>query len=110
MKFNGYVVFCYGILVMLGGLIGYLTADSLPSLIAGTVFGATLIAGSMGILRNSIVAFFVSLGTSGALALFFAFRYYTTSKMMPAGFMGILSLLIFLMLLTTKGKPSKDAT
>lgn len=108
MKITGYTVLGYGLIVMLGGLIGYLTADSWVSLFAGTICGAILVAGGMGIVRNSLYAYFVSLGMTTVLAIFFIFRYITTEKLMPAGIMTGMSVLILLLLLVTRGKiPNK---
>jgi uncharacterized membrane protein (UPF0136 family) len=102
MKFNGIIVLIYGILVLLGGTIGYLTKGSLASLFSGAACGALLIASALGIFRTSVIAFFTALGTSGALGIFFAVRYYVTGSMMPAGGMAILSSTVFLLLLTAK--------
>lgn len=102
MKFNGTVVLLYGILVLLGGLIGYLTKGSLASLFAGSICGALLIASALGIFRTSVLAFFIALGISAALGIFFAIRYYITVSIFPAGGMALLSLIVFLLLLTAK--------
>ena len=102
MKFNGAVVLIYGILVLLGGLIGYLTKGSLGSLFAGSLCGALLIASALGIFRTSVLAFFTALGISGSLGIFFAIRYYVTVSMFPAGGMALLSLIVFILLLTAK--------
>ena len=107
MKFTGIIVSVYGIVVVLGGLVGYLTADSLPSLIAGSVCGALLFASGLGLIRSSVIAFFTGLGVTLALAVFFGARYYLTLKMMPAGMMTVISLTILLLLLTTKGQPKR---
>ncbi len=80
MKLTGGIVLAYGVVVMLGGLIGYLMADSLPSLFAGTLSGAALVAAGMGILRNSKVAFLVSLVVTVLLSVFFVFRCFTTGN------------------------------
>lgn len=107
MKFTGIIVTLYGLIVVLGGLIGYLTADSLPSLIAGSVCGAMLFASGLGLYRNSVIAFFTAFGVTISLTIFFSIRYYLSLKMMPAGMMAIVSFIILLLLLTTKGKPKK---
>jgi uncharacterized membrane protein (UPF0136 family) len=104
MRFPGIIVIVYSILVLMGGLIGYLFADSLPSLIAGSVFGAVLFASGLGILRKSIIAFFTALTSSGILAAFFSYRYWETAKWMPAGMMALLSGIIFVMLLSTRAQ------
>lgn len=107
MKFTGMIVTAYGLIVALGGLVGYLTAESLASLIAGSLFGALLFASGLGLCRSSIVAYFTGTILSLSLTVFFSIRYYHTQKMMPGGMMAIISALIFLMLLTAKGRPKK---
>lgn len=103
MKFNAIMVVCYGLIVAGGGLAGYLTAGSLPSLIAGSVFGSILFACGLGLFRTSVIAFFTALATSGILTIFFAFRYYLNGNMMPGGMMALVSFSIFMLLITTKG-------
>lgn len=107
MRFTASIVTIYGLFVLMGGLIGYLTADSLPSLISGAIFGALLFASGLGIYRSSVLAFFTAMGLSLILALFFSFRFYHSLKLMPAGMMAIFSFLVFLLILTTRGKPKK---
>ncbi len=108
MKYTGYIVLGYGVIVMLGGLIAYLTADSMVSLFTATISGAILVAGGMGILRNSLYAYFLSLGLTTLLSIFFIYRYMVTEKFMPAGMMTGLSIIILLLLLITRGRmPNK---
>ncbi|MGA8165274.1 MAG: TMEM14 family protein [Waddliaceae bacterium] len=104
MKFNAIVVLFYGLIVLIGGLIGYLTAGSLASLLAGSLSGALLFASALGLFRTSVLAFFTALAVSGVLAVFFIIRYVMTWKMIPSGRMGIISIAVFLLLLTTKGQ------
>ena len=104
MKFSGIIVIIYSILVLLGGLIGYLFANSLPSLISGTIFGAALFTCGLGILRSNLAAFITSIMLSGLLTLFFGYRFWLTEKLMPAGMMGIISGLIFILLISTRSK------
>jgi len=109
MKFTGVTVAFYGLLVVMGGLIGYLTADSLPSLIAGSVSGALLFASGLGIWRSSVAAFFTALAVTVVLLVFFSVRYYLTLKPMPAGMMTALSAVMLILILTTKGRPKKNS-
>lgn len=104
MRFTGIVVIVYSVLVLMGGLIGYLFANSLPSLISGTLFGAALFTCGLGILRTNMSAFLVALVLAGVLAAFFGYRYWLTAQLMPAGMMGLISGLIFLMLASTRAK------
>jgi uncharacterized membrane protein (UPF0136 family) len=108
MKLTGGIVLAYGVIVMLGGLIAYLMADSWVSLFTATLAGAVLVAGGMGIIRRSLYAYFISVGVTTVLAIFFIFRYIQTEKMMPAGIMTGMSVLILLLLLITRGRiPNK---
>lgn len=109
MKFNGVIVLLYGLIVLAGGLFGYLTANSLPSLIAGSIFGALLFGSGLGLFRTSIVAYFTALLSSFILTLFFAFRFYKTGAMTPSGMMAGLSFIIFLLLLSTRGTRKVDS-
>lgn len=111
MKITGGIVLGYGVVVMLGGLIGYLKADSLVSLFTGTISGAILVAGGMGLIRKSIYAYLVSLAMTTLLAIFFMIRYVMSEKMMPSGIMAGLSVIIILLLLITRGRiPNRAQT
>ena len=82
----------YAITVLTGGIIGYVKANSIPSLVAGLFFSGFAAWGA----RNSSLRqkdVIVGLGTSAALFGFMAYRFYNSQKFMPAGFISILSLL-----------------
>lgn len=99
------IVYIYGVLVAVGGVIGYLKAKSLPSLIMGLLFGIGLLGASYALQKNYNAAFCAILGLSGFLTLFFGYRYWLTKGFMPGGLMAILSLVVFLLisLMRTKG-------
>lgn len=104
MKYTGILIIVYSIIVLLGGLIGYLMADSLPSLISGVVFGAALFTCGMGILKSNATAFLISIALTAVLAVFFVYRYWMTAKMMPAGMMAVISGIILLLLMSTRAR------
>lgn len=83
----------FGALTIVGGIIGYVKAGSLPSIIAGAITGVLLlIAGSLLSSHRSIglaTAFAVSL----LLAVQFVPKFIRTAKVMPAGLMSILSVI-----------------
>lgn len=93
------VALIYGLLVLLGGIMGYVQAQSLPSLISGLVFGVALLASSWGLWRGSGAAGYWAVGLTLLLALFFGYRFFTTGKWMPAGGMLMLSLAALILLL-----------
>jgi uncharacterized membrane protein (UPF0136 family) len=81
----------FGALTIIGGIIGYVKAGSLPSIIAGSITGLLLlIAGSLLPEHRAIglaTAFIISL----FLAAQFIPKFIRTGKAMPAGMMSILS-------------------
>jgi uncharacterized membrane protein (UPF0136 family) len=83
----------FGALTIIGGVIGYVKAGSLPSIIAGSITGILLvIAGSIlpqHRMAGLATAFIVSLLLAGQ----FVPKFFRTGKMMPAGMMSILSII-----------------
>jgi len=68
---NAYFILVYGLIVIGGGVFGYLKAGSLPSLIMGTTFGLLLLCSGWFLLQKSTLAHFASVALSGILGLFF---------------------------------------
>lgn len=83
----------FGALTIVGGIIGYVKAGSVPSIIAGAITGLLLIIAAFLLPEHRAVglatAFFVSL----LLAAQFVPKLIRTGKMMPAGMMSILSVI-----------------
>lgn len=94
MKTNALVIFAYALVVVTGGIIGYTTVGSLPSLVMGLSFGLLLLASGWAMLKKSTLAHFSAVTLSAILALFFLYRFIITWKIMPAGMMAIISLLV----------------
>lgn len=102
MRISAYTVLIYSALVLIGGMIGYNQAHSLPSLIAGTISGLLLLACAIGMFRKSILALAISVVISALLMFFFAYRFVLTAKFMPAGMMAILSLATVLIIIVSR--------
>lgn len=83
----------YAAAVTLGGVLGYVKAKSIPSLGAGLLFGSALTYGTyqMSQDRSNVGVF---LGTSAVLAGVMGYRYYNTGKIMPAGLISAVSVLM----------------
>ncbi len=83
----------FGALTIIGGVIGYVKAGSLPSIIAGAITGVLLLVAGWILPANRnpglIIAFIVSL----VLAAQFVPKFIRTAKVMPAGLMSILSVI-----------------
>lgn len=94
MKTNACIIFAYSLIVIAGGIIGYTTAGSVPSLVMGLAFGLLLLGSGWAMLKKSTLAHFSAVTLSAILALFFLYRFAITWKIMPAGMMAIVSLLV----------------
>jgi len=87
----------FGILTIAGGIVGYLKAGSLPSIIAGSITGVLLlIAGSL-LPEHRAAGLATGLVISLLLAAQFIPKFLRTGKAMPAGMMSILSVIGIIM-------------
>lgn len=90
-----YYSFLYGTLILVGGVVGYAKAGSIPSLVAGVCFGvlvngltyAKLYSANTPTPKVTATGLQSLLCVSFVLAAFFGYRYATTKKFMPAGLM-----------------------
>lgn len=93
-KSSGIVVIVYAILVLIGGIIGFIKANSVSSLVMGTGFAIALLLSGYGLLKRSLAGLYASSALTVVLTLFFAFRFYKTHVFMPAGLMFILGIAV----------------
>ncbi len=79
--------FAYGVLALVGGIIGYAQAKSTASLISGIVSGVLLIAA--GVLQRQGMAWggILAAVITAVLVVVFIVRLIKTRKFMPAGLM-----------------------
>lgn len=89
----------YGVLVIIGGIIGYISAASTPSLVMGTSFGVIIIASGLGMFYRLNWGFSLALLALFILTIFFTYKFIVTMKAMPAGIMLALSLIMISLLL-----------
>ena len=82
----------YGILSIIGGIIGYKSAGSKVSLISGTISGLLLIIAAYLQIQGQNVGLILAVIITSLLVVVFAVRLIKTRKMMPAGLMVILGL------------------
>jgi len=92
MKAPGIVILLYGLVVLGGGIIGYTTAGSMASLIAGSAFGLGLLASGLGVLRGKDMGFLMAPILTVLLTMFFGYRFALSGEFMPSGLMGVISL------------------
>lgn len=76
----------YSTLLIIGGLIGFMTAGSFASLLMSTLFAFLLLFSLY--LKNIPMSYTVL----SFLTAFFAYRTFTTGKFMPSGLMTLISL------------------
>ena len=87
----------FGLLTIAGGIIGYVSKGSMPSIIAGSVSGLALVAAAF-LLPNNAVAGLVLAGlVSILLAGRFVPAFIKTEAIMPAGMMSVLSVIGIIM-------------
>lgn len=83
----------FGVLTIVGGLVGYLKAGSSISLISGAIAGILLLTAAWLLPAHPAVALAIALIVSLLLAGRFIPNFIATSKVMPAGMMSILSVI-----------------
>lgn len=88
------IVWVYAVLIMAGGLMGFLKAKSKASLIMSTACAVPLVLVALGHLPVLVAQLI-----AGFLMVFFSVRYASSKKLMPAGMMAGLSLVTLGLLL-----------
>lgn len=83
----------YGILAIIGGIIGYVQAYSKASLISGSISGLLLIFGGVMQLQAQDWGLTLAAVVTALLVVVFAVRLAKTRKFMPAGLMMVVGLI-----------------
>lgn len=91
------VIAVYGALVFAGGLMGFIKANSIPSLIMGSVSALLLFVTSYGLLSGYSWAPIAAFAIPLLLTLFFLYRFSLSYAFMPAGLMVILGIATLIM-------------
>jgi uncharacterized membrane protein (UPF0136 family) len=81
----------FGLLTIVGGVIGYVKAGSTASLIAGGISGVVLLAAAFLLPGNPALGLIIAGVVSLVLAARFIPNFMQTGKVMPAGLMALLS-------------------
>ncbi len=92
----------YAILLLLGGIMGYVSAKSKPSLISGVISGLLLCVTIILQLQQIALGLILAKIITGFLVLVFMIRLWKTRKFMPAGLMLVVSVAILVILLQTR--------
>lgn len=91
MKIAAAATLTYGLLVLAGGIFGYVQAKSLPSLITGVLCGLILLLAGGYMWQGNMPAAYVAGAMALLLGFFFAYRFSATGNFMPGGLMLALS-------------------
>lgn len=87
-----WLLLLYAALVIAGGILGYVKAQSKPSLVSGLISGIALLVAWFVTLQSYDTGMMLATVFAIALLIVFAIRFRKTNKFMPAGLMAILSL------------------
>lgn len=98
MKKKAIIIGCYSILILIGGIIGYVIANSLASLIASSLIALILLGCTALVWKGNLVAYHTTTLLTACLLIFFTYRFFLSYKVAPAGIMALISgiLLIYL--------------
>lgn len=81
------IVFIYGLLLLIGGIIGYLKADSMVSLFMGSLSALLVWTSARLMAKGFALGTLAALALTSVLTLFFLYRFMQTHAFMPAGLM-----------------------
>jgi len=83
----------FGLLTIAGGIIGYVKAGSVVSIIAGSITGILLLVAAFLLPEHRAAGLATALIVSLLLAAQFVPKFLRTGKVMPAGMMSVLSVI-----------------
>jgi uncharacterized membrane protein (UPF0136 family) len=91
-------LWAYVVLLLAGGLIGFIKAGSKISLFTSVLFAALLALCATGVIHP----FWITSVLVGILAVVFVVRFIKTSKFMPSGLILLLSIALLVVLLADR--------
>lgn len=83
----------FGVLTITGGIIGYVKAGSMASIIAGSITGILLLVAAFLLPQHRAIGLATAFIISLLLAAQFVPKFIRTGRVMPAGMMAILSVI-----------------
>ena len=83
----------FGVLTVAGGVVGYVKAGSVASIIAGAITGVLLLVAAFLLPEHRAIGLATAFIISLLLAAQFAPKFIRTGRAMPAGMMSILSVI-----------------
>ena len=86
-------IIVFGVLTVAGGVVGYVKAGSVASIIAGSITGVLLLVAAFLLPEHRAIGLATAFIISLLLAAQFAPKFIRTGRVMPAGMMSILSVI-----------------
>ena len=83
----------FGVLTIAGGVVGYVRAGSVASIIAGSITGVLLLVAAFLLPEHRAIGLATAFIVSLLLAAQFVPKFIRTGRVMPAGMMSILSVI-----------------
>jgi uncharacterized membrane protein (UPF0136 family) len=83
----------FGVLTIAGGVVGYVKAGSVASIVAGSITGVLLLVAAFLLPEHRAIGLATAFTISLLLAAQFAPKFLRTGRVMPAGMMSILSVI-----------------
>jgi len=83
----------FGVLTIAGGVVGYVKAGSVASIVAGSITGVLLLVAAFLLPEHRAIGLATAFIISLLLAAQFAPKFIRTGRAMPAGMMSILSVI-----------------
>ena len=83
----------FGALTIIGGIVGYIKAGSVASIIAGSITGILLLVAAFLLSEHRAIGLAAAFIISLLLAAQFVPKFIRTGRVMPAGMMSILSVI-----------------
>lgn len=83
----------FGVLTISGGIVGYVKAGSMASIIAGSITGILLLVAAFLLPQHRAIGLATAFIISLLLAAQFVPKFIRTGRVMPAGMMAILSVI-----------------
>jgi len=83
----------FGVLTIAGGVVGYVKAGSVASIIAGSITGVLLLVAAFLLPEHRAIGLATAFIVSLLLAAQFVPKFIRTGRVMPAGMMSILSVI-----------------
>ena len=108
--FSGYltlkitILWIYIVLLIAGGLTGYIKAKSKASIIASTISATPLILVSLKVLPSTLASILLAV-----LLILFGTKYIRSGKFMPSGIMCTITLITFLVWLILGDNPPANS-